>query len=97
MLLGSPINDQEAKEVIAKLTLLQSKSKHDPIKLYINSPGGSVTAGIAILDTMQSLEAPVHTICIGQAHSMAAIVLAAGSRGNRSAMANATISTIKAT
>jgi ATP-dependent Clp protease, protease subunit len=92
ILLGSPISDQEAADVIAKLKLFQSQSKRDPIKLYINSPGGSVTAGLTIVETMQDLETPVHTICLGQARSMAAIILLAGSRGNRGALPTATIS-----
>jgi ATP-dependent Clp protease protease subunit len=91
VLLGSPISDQEAARVIAQLLFLEKQSKDKPITLYINSPGGSVTAGIAILRTMESLQTKVYTHCIGQAHSMAAIILAAGSRGCRIAATNSAI------
>lgn len=90
--LDLPISDEDATVVIAKLLFLQSQSARDPITLAIDSPGGSVTACMAIIDTMQSLKPQVHTSCIGQAHGIATIILAAGSRGNRTAVSNATIS-----
>jgi ATP-dependent Clp protease protease subunit len=91
VLLGTPIDDTVATYIIACLLFLEAQSKATPISLYINSPGGSVTAGVAILDTMRSLKPPVHTVCIGQANSMAAIILTAGVHGNRIALTNATI------
>lgn len=84
-------SDEDATDVIAQLLFLQFQSSRDPITLAIDSPGGSVSAGMAIIDTMQSLEPQVHTRCIGQAHGMATIILAAGSRGNRAAVSNAKI------
>ena len=89
--LGTPIDDTVATQTIARLLFLEAQSKDTAISLYINSPGGSVTAGVAILDTMRSLKPPVHTVCIGQANSMAAIILTAGVHGNRIALTNATI------
>src|SRR5215469_1263349 len=86
-----PIDDGTANDVIAKLLFLEMQSKTKPITLYINSPGGSASAGIAILRTLEALQPKVCTHCVGQAHSMAAIVLAAGTHGCRSAGANATI------
>src|SRR6266404_1416242 len=91
VLLGLPISDEEATQVIAKLLFLQMQSKTAPITLFINSPGGSATAGLAIINTIESLKPEVRTSCIGQAHSMAAIILASGSPGSRSAMTNALI------
>lgn len=91
VLLGSPIDDEEAKQVIAKLLFLEKQSKEEPITLYINSPGGSASAGVSIIRTMESLQPTIRTHCIGQAHAMAAIILAAGSRGFRSAETNALI------
>jgi ATP-dependent Clp protease, protease subunit len=90
--LGMPINDEEATGVIAKLLFLESDSKKLPIKLYINSPGGSATAGLAIVETIESMKAPVHTCCIGHASGLAAIILATGFRGGRSATQDAIIS-----
>lgn len=92
VLLGSPIDDAVATEVIAKLLFLEAQSKEKPITLYINSPGGSATAGIAIIRTVEALQPRIHTHCLGQAHSIAAIILAAGSHGYRSAATNAVIS-----
>lgn len=89
--LGSPISDEVGTEVIAKMLFLQSQSSNQPIALYINSPGGSVAAGLAILSTMETLAPKVHTVCVGQAHSMAAIILTCGSAGNRYAVTNAFI------
>jgi len=89
--LGSQINDDVANTVIAQLLFLDSESQDKDIKLYINSPGGSVTAGLAIYDTMQYVKAPVSTISIGIAASMAATLLAAGAKGKRLALPNSEI------
>lgn len=89
--LGSPINDAVANTVIAQLLFLESQDADKDIKLYINSPGGSVTAGLAIYDTMQYIKPNVSTICMGIAASMAATLLAAGARGKRLALPNAEI------
>ena len=80
-----------ANVVIAQMLYLASKDSKRDIKLYINSPGGSVTAGLAIYDTMQYLKCPVSTICIGLTASMAAVILAAGTKGKRFALPNAEI------
>ncbi|KKS41122.1 ATP-dependent Clp endopeptidase, proteolytic subunit ClpP [Candidatus Kuenenbacteria bacterium RIFCSPLOWO2_12_FULL_42_13] len=89
--LGDMITDAMANTVIAQLLFLESQNKDKDIRLYINSPGGSVTAGLAIYDTMQYIKAPVETICIGTAASMAAILLAAGAKDKRLALPNAEI------
>ena len=89
--LAGPITDLNANVVIAQMLYLASKDPKKDIKLYINSPGGSVTAGLAIYDTMQFLKCPVSTICVGLTASMAAIILAAGSKGKRFALPNAEI------
>jgi ATP-dependent Clp protease, protease subunit len=81
--LGDEIDDHLANLVIAQLLFLESEDPEKDISLYINSPGGIVTSGLAIYDTMQYLRAPVSTICIGQAASMAAVLLAAGAKGKR--------------
>ncbi len=81
--LGSEINDYVANSVIAQLLFLDSEDPTKEISLYINSPGGLVNAGLAIYDTMQYVQAPVATICLGQAASMAAVLLAAGTKGRR--------------
>ena len=78
--LGTPIDDQIANLIIAQLLFLESEDPEKDISLYINSPGGVVTSGLAIYDTMQYLRAPVSTICIGMAASMAAVLLSAGGR-----------------
>lgn len=83
ILLGTPIDDQVASLICAQLLFLESENPEKEIYLYINSPGGSVTAGMAIYDTMQYISAPVATLCIGQAASMAAVLLAAGAKGMR--------------
>ena len=85
------INDLTADLVVAQLIFLESENPEKAINLYINSPGGSVTAGLAIYDTMQYVACPVHTICIGQACSMAAILLAAGAPGKRAILPNARV------
>ena len=89
--LGTPIDDDVANVIIAQLLFLESEDPDKDINLYINSPGGSVTSGLAIYDTMQYVKPPVSTICLGQAASMAAVLLAAGSPGKRFAVPNARI------
>ncbi|HEY6058278.1 MAG TPA: ATP-dependent Clp protease proteolytic subunit [Candidatus Limnocylindrales bacterium] len=89
--LGDAIEDHIANLVIAQLLFLESEDPERDISLYINSPGGVVTAGLAIYDTMQYVRAPVSTICIGQAASMAAVLLAAGRKGKRYALPNSRI------
>lgn len=89
--LGSAIDDGVANAVIAQLLFLESQDKEKDIKLYINSPGGSVTAGLAIYDTMQHIAPAVSTICVGMAASMGAVLLAAGAPGKRFALPNAEI------
>lgn len=89
--LGTPINDEVANLVIAQLLFLESEDPDKDIHLYINSPGGLVTSGLAIYDTMQFLKAPVSTICVGQAASMGALLLAAGRKGKRYALPNSRI------
>ncbi|GAC1477947.1 MAG: ATP-dependent Clp endopeptidase proteolytic subunit ClpP [Gemmatimonadaceae bacterium] len=84
--LGTPINDDVANIVIAQLLFLAADNPERDIHLYINSPGGSVSAGLAIYDTMQFLKSPVNTICMGLAASMGAFLLAAGAPGRRSAL-----------
>jgi ATP-dependent Clp protease protease subunit len=89
--LAGPVTDMNANVVIAQMLYLASKDSKRDIKLYINSPGGSVTAGLAIYDTIQFLKCPVSTICIGLTASMAAVLLAAGTKGKRFALPNAEI------
>ena len=89
--LGTPITDQVANVVIAQLLYLQSDDPDKDVRLYINSPGGVVTAGLAIYDTMQHIKPAVATYCIGQAASMAAVILAAGAAKKRTALPNARI------
>ncbi len=89
--LGEPIEDHVANLVIAQLLFLESEDPDKDISLYVNSPGGVVTSGLAIYDTMQYLKAPVSTICIGQAASMGAVLLAAGTKGKRYALPNSRI------
>jgi len=89
--LAGPVTDMNANIVIAQMLYLVSKDPKRDIKLYINSPGGSVTAGLAIYDTMQYIKCPVSTICVGLTASMAAIILAAGAKGKRFALPNAEI------
>ena len=85
------IDDEVANVVIAQMLFLAAKDPSKPINLYINSPGGSVTAGLAIYDTMRFVSCEVATICLGQAASMGALLLAAGSKGKRSSLPNARI------
>lgn len=89
--IGDSIEDHLANLVIAQLLFLESEDPEKDISLYINSPGGVVTAGLAIYDTMQYLRAPVSTICLGQAASMAAVLLAAGAKGKRYALPHSRI------
>ena len=89
--LAGPVTDMNANVVIAQMLYLASKDSKRDIKLYINSPGGSVTAGLAIYDTMQFLKCPISTICIGLTASMAAVILAAGTKGKRFSLPNAEI------
>jgi len=89
--LGTQINDEVANSVVAQLLFLHSDDPKSPVHLYINSPGGSVSAGLAIYDTMQFISCDVATYCIGQAASMGAVLLAAGTRGKRHALPNARI------
>jgi ATP-dependent Clp protease protease subunit len=89
--LGGEIEDHMANLIIAQLLFLESEDPDRDIHLYINSPGGVVTAGMAIYDTMQYLKAPVSTICVGQAASMGAVLLAAGEAGKRFALPNARV------
>ncbi|GMX58069.1 MAG: ATP-dependent Clp endopeptidase proteolytic subunit ClpP [Candidatus Yanofskyibacterium parasiticum] len=89
--LGGPVNDIIANSIIAQFLFLASKDDKKDIQLYINSPGGSVTAGLAIYDTMQYIKCPVSTVCVGMAASMGAVLLASGAKGKRFALPNAEI------
>lgn len=89
--LGTEINDDIANVVVAQLLFLESEDPEKDVNLYINSPGGMVSAGLAIYDTMQYVRCPITTICIGQAASMGAIILAAGTKGKRKALPHARI------
>jgi len=89
--LGTPIDDTVANLVIAQMLFLAAEDPQKDINLYINSPGGSITAGLAILDTMRFVEPDIVTICVGQAASMAAVLLAAGTKGKRYSLPHARI------
>ena len=89
--LGGPITDQTANSIIAQLIFLDDEDSNKDIRLYLNTPGGSVTAGMAIYDTMQYVKSPVSTICVGIAGSMGAVLLAAGAKGKRLTLPNAEI------
>ena len=89
--LGTPINDTVANFLIGQLLYLMKSDRNRDVHLYINSPGGSISAGLAIYDTMQYVSCPIETVCIGSAASMAAILLAAGAPGKRYALPNARI------
>jgi ATP-dependent Clp protease protease subunit len=89
--IGTAIDDDVANVVTAQLLFLESEDPEKDVSIYINSPGGSVTAGLAIYDTMQYVKAPVSTICLGQAASMAAVLISAGAKGKRFAVPNARI------
>jgi ATP-dependent Clp protease protease subunit len=89
--LGTEITDEVANTVIAQLLYLEAEKPEKEISLYINSPGGSITAGLAIYDTMQFITSSISTICVGQAASMAAVLLAAGTQGRRYSLPNARV------
>jgi ATP-dependent Clp protease protease subunit len=91
IMLGTEVDDDVANVIVAQLLFLESEDPDKDINLYINSPGGSVTAGLAIYDTMQYVKPAVSTICVGQAASMAAMLLLAGAKGKRYALPNARI------
>jgi ATP-dependent Clp protease protease subunit len=89
--IGSPIDDDIANLVIAQMLFLEAEDPDRDVSVYINSPGGSVTAGLAILDTMRFIKPDISTFCVGQAASMAAVLLSAGTRGKRFALPNSRI------
>ena len=89
--LGAPIDDVFANLIIAQLLFLEAEDPEKDINLYVNSPGGSVTAGLGIYDTMQYVKPPINTICLGQAASMGAFLLTAGTKGKRFALPNARV------
>ena len=89
--LGAPIDDVFANLVIAQLLFLEAEDPEKDINLYINTPGGSVTAGLGVYDTMQYVKPPINTICLGQAASMGALLLGAGTKGKRFALPNARV------
>lgn len=89
--LGAPVSDAVANSVIAQLLFLASKDPKKDIQLYVNTPGGSVTAGLAIYDTMQFIKCPVSTVCVGMAASMGAVLLGSGAKGKRFALPNSQI------
>lgn len=89
--LGGPVTDPVANSIIAQMLFLASKDSEKDIQVYINTPGGSVTAGLAIYDTMQYVKCPISTVCVGLAASMGATLLAAGAKGKRFALPNAQV------
>lgn len=89
--LGAPINDLVANSVIAQLLYLASQDPKKDIMLYVNSPGGMVTSGLAVYDTMQYVKCPISTVCVGMAASMGAVLLAAGEKGKRFSLPNSQI------
>ncbi|MBP9747987.1 ATP-dependent Clp endopeptidase proteolytic subunit ClpP [Patescibacteria group bacterium] len=91
IILGTEVNDDVANIIVAQLLFLESQDAEKDIKLYINSPGGSVTSGLAIYDTMQLVKPDVQTICMGMAASMGAVLLAAGAKGKRFVLPNAEV------
>ena len=91
IMLGTPVDDDVANSIVAQMLFLESEDPDKDIVLYINSPGGSVTAGLAIYDTMQYVKCPVATVCIGQAASMGAVLLAGGTKGKRSSLPHSRI------
>lgn len=86
VIIGTPIDDDVSSSIIAQLLYLQDEDPVEPVSMYVNCPGGSITAGLAVYDTMQYIQPEVHTWCIGQAASMGAVLLAAGERGHRYAL-----------
>ncbi|KZV74785.1 hypothetical protein PENSPDRAFT_681744 [Peniophora sp. CONT] len=91
IMLYGPIRDADSALIVSQLLFLEAEETSKPIHLYINSPGGSVTAGLAIYDTMQYVSSPIHTYCVGQAASMGSLLLAAGEKGKRHVLPNASI------
>ena len=91
ILLTEPINDETAAAITSQLLYLEAENSEDPITMYINSPGGSISSGFAIYDVMNKIKCPIHTMVMGIAASMAAFILCSGSRGNRYALPNASI------
>ncbi|GAA0318079.1 ATP-dependent Clp endopeptidase proteolytic subunit ClpP [Bacillus carboniphilus] len=91
IMLGTPIDDHVANSIVAQLLFLEAENPEKDISIYINSPGGSITAGMAIYDTMQFIKPDVQTICIGMAASMGAFLLAAGTKGKRYALPNSEV------
>src|SRR5229473_5711257 len=89
--LGQPIDDTVSNLIIAQLLFLEAENPEKDISLYVNSPGGSITAGLAIYDTMQYVKPNIQTLCVGQAASMAAVLLAAGTKGKRFALPNSRV------
>jgi ATP-dependent Clp protease protease subunit len=89
--LGQPIDDTVSNLIIAQLLFLEAENPEKDISLYINSPGGSITAGLAIYDTMQYVKPNIQTLCVGQAASMAAVLLASGTKGKRFALPNSLV------
>ncbi|MBI1789885.1 MAG: ATP-dependent Clp endopeptidase proteolytic subunit ClpP [Acidobacteria bacterium] len=89
--LGTPIDDNIANLIIAQLLFLEAEDPEKDISIYVNSPGGSITAGLAVLDTMRFVKPDIVTICVGQAASMAAVLLAAGAKGKRFSLPNSRI------
>jgi ATP-dependent Clp protease, protease subunit len=89
--LGTEVNDDVANIIIAQMLFLESEDPDKEITLYINSPGGVITSGLAIYDTMQYVRCPVSTVCLGQAASMAAVILAAGQKGRRKCLPNSRV------
>ena len=91
MFLNGEVNDDVAEMLCAQLLFLEAENPEKPIHLYINSPGGAITSGLAIYDTMQYIRAPVHTLCMGTARSMGSFLLMAGEPGHRMALPNASL------
>ncbi|THU87758.1 hypothetical protein K435DRAFT_730468 [Dendrothele bispora CBS 962.96] len=91
IMLYGPIRDTDSTLTVAQMLFLEAEDSSKPIHLYINSPGGSVTAGLAIYDTMQYVSSPIHTYCMGQAASMGSLLLSAGAKGKRHCLPNASI------
>jgi len=91
IILNGPVHDGMSSVIVAQMLFLESEDAEKPIYMYINSPGGSITSGMAIYDTMQFIGCPVHTLCFGQASSMGSLLLAAGAPGNRRALPNSRI------
>ncbi|KAJ2563403.1 hypothetical protein GGH12_002580 [Coemansia sp. RSA 1822] len=91
IMLNGPVNDSQSSLIIAQLLFLEAEDPDKPVSMYINSPGGSVTSGMAIYDTMQYVQCPISTLCTGQACSMGSLLLAAGAKGQRFALPNSSI------